>query len=123
MNMPRKGIIAGLILIAIGLIGYFGSEVKSTTAFIPAYAGLAILLSSLLAKNPRFLKLGMHLAAVFGLLGFLAPLGRLVRKMATGGLTWDLSTFCVIGMALVCAIFTWQCILSFRQVRRDRLRS
>ena len=57
---------------------------QSWTALIPAIFGIPILLASLLARNPEKLKLGMHIAAVFGLLGFLAPLGRIIPTVAKG---------------------------------------
>ena len=71
--MPQKGITTALILIVLGLAGYFAGKMVSVTALIPAFFGIPLLVSSLIARKPEKLKLGMHLAAVFGLLGFLAP--------------------------------------------------
>ena len=84
MNMPKIGINTGIILIALALLGYLGGGMESWTALIPAIAGAPILLSSLLAKNPNKLKLGMHIAATFALLGFLAPLGRIIPTAIKG---------------------------------------
>jgi hypothetical protein len=122
MNMPKIGINTGIILIALALLGYLGGGMESWTALIPAIAGTPILLSSLLAKNPNKLKLGMHIAATFGLLGFLAPLGRIIPTAIKGDFELKLSTGCMIAMSLVSAIFMVQCIKSFKAARQARLK-
>ena len=120
MNMPKNGIIAGLLLIALALLGYFGSARESWTALIPSIAGLPILLGSLIARNPDKLKLGMHIAALFGLLGFIAPLGRIIPTSIKGTFELNLATSCMIGMLLVCGAFTFLCIKSFKEARRAK---
>ena len=122
MNMPKIGINTGIILIALALLGYLGGGMESWTALIPAIAGAPILLSSLLAKNPNKLKLGMHIAATFGLLGFLAPLRRIIPTAIKGDFELKLSTGCMITMSLVSAIFMVQCIKSFKAARQARLK-
>nr|MBR9810241.1 hypothetical protein [bacterium] len=122
MNMPKIGINTGIILIALALLGYLGGGMESWTALIPAIAGAPILLSSLLAKNPNKLKLGMHIAATFGMLGFLAPLGRIIPTAIKGDFELKLSTGCMITMSLVSAIFMVQCIKSFKAARQARLK-
>ena len=120
MNITKNGINTGIILIALALLGYLGGGMQSWTALIPAIAGVPILLGSLLARNPDKLKLGMHIAATFGLLGFLAPLGRIIPTAIKGDLELKLSTGCMITMSLVSAIFVIQCIKSFKAARRAR---
>ena len=93
---------------------------QSWTALIPAIAGVPILLGSLLARNPDKLKLGMHIAATFGLLGFLVPLGRIILTAIKGDFELKLSTGCMITMSLVSAIFVVQCIKSFKAARQAR---
>ncbi|MEM9080008.1 MAG: hypothetical protein AAGC74_04880 [Verrucomicrobiota bacterium] len=119
-NMPQKGIIAGAILIAIALIGYFASGMKSPTAFIPAAPGIFILGFSLLAKKEKFLKLGMHVAALFGLLGFLAPLGRIIPTIAKGTFEFNFAAVALFAMLITCGIFLFQCIQSFKAARRAK---
>ncbi|MEM1083161.1 MAG: hypothetical protein AAGI48_03495 [Verrucomicrobiota bacterium] len=116
--MPQTGIATGLILILFGLVGYFAGGRASVTALIPAFFGLPILLTSLLALKK--LKLGMHLAAVFGLLGFLAPLGRIIPTAAKGEFELNLATGSMIAMVIVCGIFMALCIRSFREARRAK---
>ena len=120
MNMPKIGINTGIILIALALLGYLGGGMESLTALIPAIVGAPILLGSLLAKNPDKLKLGMHIAATFGLLGFLAPLGRIIPTAMKGDFELKLSTGCMITMSLVSAIFVVLCIKSFKAARQAR---
>jgi len=120
MNMPKIGINTGIILIALALLGYLGGGMESLTALIPAIAGAPILLGSLVAKNPDKIKLGMHIAATFGLLGFLAPLGRIIPTAMKGDFELKLSTGCMITMSLVSAIFVVLCIKSFKAARQAR---
>ena len=116
MTMPKQGIATALILILLGVVGYFAGGRASVTALIPAFFGVPILLSSLFAmKN---LKLGMHLAALFGLLGFLAPLGRIIPKAVKGEFALNLATGSMIAMSVVCLIFLIQCVKSFKAARR-----
>lgn len=119
--MPTKAIITGLILTALGLIGYFAGGMVSFTAFIPAFFGIPILLSGLLARNPNKLKLGMHIAATVGLLGFLAPLGRIIPVALKGEFALSLATISMILMSLICLVFVIQCIQSFKAARRARV--
>lgn len=115
MTMPKKGIATALILILLGVMGYFGGGRASVTALIPAFFGIPILLSSLLAiKN---LKLGMHLAALFALLGFLAPFGRIIPKAVKGEFVFNLATGSMILMSLICLVFLIQCVKSFKAAR------
>jgi len=120
MNMPKIGINTGIILIALALLGYLGGGMESLTALIPAIVGAPILLGSLVAKNPDKIKLGMHIAATFGLLGFLAPLGRIIPTAMKGDFELKLSTGCMITMSLVSAIFVVLCIKSFKAARQAR---
>ena len=120
MNITKIGVNTGIILIALALLGYLGGGMQSWTALIPAIAGVPILLGSLLARNPAKLKLGMHIAATFGLLGFLAPLGRIIPSAIKGDFELKLSTGCMITMSLVSAIFVVHCIKSFKAARQAR---
>lgn len=122
-TLPQKGIIAGTILIALGLLGYFAGGMVSKTALIPAFIGIPLLLASLLARKPEKLKLGMHLAAVFGLLGFLAPLGRIIPTAAKGEFEFGFASVSMILMVLVCGWFVFLCVRSFRNARRSRIAS
>lgn len=120
VNMSKVGINSGIILITLGILGYFAGGMVSWTALIPAIFGLLILIPSLIARNPDKLKLGMHIAATFGLLGFFAPLGRIIPTAAKGEFVFNLATASMIGMLVVCGIFLVLCIKSFKEARQNK---
>jgi len=120
-NMPQKGIATSILLILIGIAGYVfgGLEGKSSiTALIPAFAGILILISSLIGL--KYLKLGMHLAALLGLFSFLAPLGRLIPTLIKGEFVLGLPTYSQMAMVIVSGIFVALCVKSFIDVRKAR---
>ncbi len=71
MNLPVITIAYGALLIILGVTGYFMSGMVSVTALIPAFLGIIILVCGVLANKESRRKLFMHIALVFGLLGFL----------------------------------------------------
>ena len=77
MNLPVTTIVYGSLLIVLGVTGYFMSGMVSVTALIPAFLGIIILVSGVLAQKESRRKLFMHIALVFGLLGFLGTVGAL----------------------------------------------
>ncbi|MEM1157092.1 MAG: hypothetical protein AAF649_05780 [Verrucomicrobiota bacterium] len=120
MNMPLIGTVFGLLLIGIGVGGYVGGEMASKTALIPAFFGLPILISSLIAFKEACLKHGMHAAAIFGVLGFLAPLGRVVPQTLKGEFELNLAGGCMLAMIAVSGVFVALCVKSFKDARRAR---
>lgn len=81
--MVKAATIFGILLIGNGLYGYMGSEVKSVTALIPAFFGIAILLCGFgSALNDGLRKHLMHFSAIVALLGALASGGRLFLHSA-----------------------------------------
>ena len=117
-TLPQKGMIAASILIVLGLLGYFAGGMVSVTALIPAFFGVPLFLSSLLAKKPAKRKLGMHLAALFALLGFLAPLGRIIPQLAKGEFELGMASISMLLMVIICGVFVFLCVQSFRAARR-----
>ncbi|MFN5322145.1 MAG: hypothetical protein ACK5D7_11795 [Planctomycetota bacterium] len=109
--MAKWAIGFGLLLTALGLVGYFGSDPavitaepapaaaaaegaaaadggaaavktgRSKTALIPSVFGLLLLICGTLGLDERLRKHAMHAAATVGLVGFLAAGARLVSKM------------------------------------------
>ena len=119
-NMPLKGVLTAIVLIGIGLVGYLGTGMKSVTALIPAFVGLPLLVASAISFKQERLKLGMHIAATVGLLGFLAPVGKLAGAAAKGEFELKTSTYCMMAMAVVCLVFVLLCVKSFIDVRKAR---
>lgn len=127
--MPIVSILFGLLLIALGVWGRFGGVLGlweplgltapdhlSATALIPACVGAAMILCGFLAFKERLLKHAMHGAAMVGLLGFAAALGRIV----TTGKIQGVGGGSLTAMALLCGVFVALCVNSFIQVRRRR---
>lgn len=120
MNMPIITMVAGILLILLGLVGYGGSGMEHKTALIPAFFGMPIVICGALALKEKFLKHAMHVAAVLGVLGLLAPLGRIIPQTLNEGFVFDLAGICLVGMALVSGIFVLLCVKSFIDVRKAR---
>lgn len=120
MTPSKASLSAGIALIVVALIGYLGSGLDSWTALIPSFIGIPILICGLRARNPDKLKGAMHLAAVFALLGLLAPLGRLIPLITKGEFQLSLVTGSLLAMALISGAFLVFCIKSFRAARLAR---
>jgi hypothetical protein len=72
--MAKVTQVFAILLIALGLAGFFGTGSAHPTALIPAWIGLALGLFGWLAISPdeKRRKLFMHINVTIGLLGFLS---------------------------------------------------
>jgi hypothetical protein len=119
--MAPVSIVFGLLLIGLGLAGYFGADTTSPTALIPAGFGAALLLLGVLALKESLRKHAMHLAAMVGLLGVIGALVRPIQKLASGAeVRADAALLSQLLMAVLCAVFLGLCVNSFIQARRRR---
>lgn len=116
--MAGTTILIGAALVALGLAAFAGT--RATTSLIPAYVGAVLVLLGLLARNARYRKHVMHLAAAVGLLGFLAAAGRLGMSLARGTVPATAALVSLSLMALLCLAFVLLCVRSFIAARRDR---
>ena len=85
--MASTTIVFGVLMILLGVAGYFLTGRESPTALIPVIPGVVWLLLGALARNERFRKHAMHAAAALSLVGFLAmtrAIVTLVRWQAGG---------------------------------------
>jgi hypothetical protein len=127
--VPVLSIVFGVLLIALGVWGYWGGvlnlwqplgfaapEHLSLTALIPAYMGAALVLLGLLALKESLLKHAMHAAALIGVLGLLAASWRLISK----GEVKSVAGASLAAMTLLSALFVVLCVNSFIQARRRR---
>ena len=119
--MTIVGIYCGIVLILIGVAGYaYGVNTghASPTALIPAVFGLVIGVLSLIGRAKESLrKHVMHVAVLFGLLGFILPTGRLLVNYST--FTLGAAAISQIAMAVVCLIFVILAVNSFIAARRN----
>src|SRR5688572_17450879 len=63
-------IVFGVLLSILGVVVYGLAEVKSITALIPTFFGIALILLGLLARKEAMRMHAMHVAALLGLFGF-----------------------------------------------------
>ncbi len=119
-NLPLLGVIFGVLLVLLGALGYFGGEGVSVTAWIPAFFGLPLLVSSALGLKAAWQKHAMHGASIFALLGFFAPLGRMLPQAAKGEFSMNLAGFSMVLMVLLCGLFFVLCFKFFIEARKAR---
>ena len=72
--MPTITLALGVVLIIVGLAGYFLTGAVSLTALIPAVFGLVIAVAGLMARDEGKRKHAMHAAVLVALLGFLGSI-------------------------------------------------
>lgn len=121
--MAKFSIILGIILIALGLISYFGISSESITALIPTFLGIPILLLGYLALNEKYLKHAMHGALVLVILGFGGTVGGLIKFFRMlGGEVFERPSAIIVQaiMAVLCLVFLIFAIKSFIDARRGK---
>lgn len=119
--MSKVSIGFGVALIVLGVVGYFAGGASSITGLIPALFGAALVGLGVWGSRGNE-KTPMHIAAVVGLIGFLAPLSRIVPGLA-GGAEMSLALATNILMFVICGVFVALCVKSFVDARRARTAS
>lgn len=122
--MARATIGFGVALIALGVVGYVGTEAVSITALIPAVFGAVLVVLGWVALNERSRKHAMHLAAAVALVGFVgaAPgLMGLWNVMAGAEVQRPAAVLSQSVMAILMAVFVGLCVRSFVEARRSRI--
>ena len=113
----------GVVLILLGIGGYFGSGMVSLTALIPAAFGLLLVIFGALAKDDSRRKMAMHIAVLVGLLGFLGTvsgLAALPAVLAGGQVERPMAVIAKSIMAVLMAVYVALCVRSFINARRSR---
>ena len=118
--MASTTIVFGLLLVLLGLAGYFLTGTSSVTALIPAFFGLLLIVLGFIARAESARKHAMHAAVALGLLGAIGALIRLIIVYSKTGALEGRGAMASGGMALVCAVFVALCVRSFIQVRKAR---
>ena len=123
MNMPLLTVIYAVILILLGLIGYFATGQSSKTALIPAAFGIIVLIFGLLAFKQALRKMAMHAVSLLSLLGFLGGVRGIpgVFGLLTAGETArPAAAISQTFMSIISLVFLLICIKSFIDARRLR---
>ncbi len=126
--MHHVTVVVGVILSAIGLFGYFGSqsESPSLTALIPTAFGVILIVLGIVAHRAGVRMHAMHAAVTVGLVGFLMAGGRGIMKLgnaASDDITIARPARMTLLMAIVCLVYVILCIGSFVAARRRRSQS
>ena len=119
--MAKITIGLGLVLIALGFGGYFGTDRESWTALIPAFLGLPLLILGCVALKEHMRRHAMHVAGVIALVGFAGTVRGLMKLpvLLTGGeLARPAAVPLQAAVAILCLIFVLLCIWSFIKARR-----
>jgi peptidoglycan/LPS O-acetylase OafA/YrhL len=116
--MASTTILFGVLLILIGLVGYFGTGTYSWTALIPAMFGVLLLVLGLLARAEALRKHAMHAAAAVGVVGFFGALMPLLRTPS--GVRSAIAGYSQAAMAILMFVFVVLCVKSFIDARRAR---
>ena len=113
----------GVVLIVLGLGGYFGTDRVSPTALIPAAFGVLLVIFGALARDEKRRKMAMHIAVVVGLLGFLGTVSGLIElpTLISGGtVARPAAVISKSIMAALMAVYVAMCVKSFIDARRRR---
>ena len=124
--MAKVTIFFGLLLILLGLAGYFGTGHIHPTALIPAGFGVLLAIFGLLAntEDTRKRMLFMHIAVTLGLLGFLATVSAIfqyVQMLQGKSFPFPTAVESKAAMAILCLTFVLLCVRSFVAARRARV--
>ncbi len=113
----------GIVLIVLGVGGYFGTDRVSVTALIPAAFGLLLVVFGALARDEKRRKMAMHIAVTIGLLGFLGTVSGLLQLptlLSGGGVARPGAVVSKSIMAALMAVYVGMCVKSFIDARRRR---
>ena len=121
--MAKLTIGFGVVLILLGAWGFISTGSEHPTALIPAYFGLALAISGMLASGDDAKKrmLWMHIAVTAGLLGFLGSGAMAIVetvKAHGGPLAHPAAVESQVAMAVICLVFVGLCVRSFIAARR-----
>lgn len=121
--MAVIAIVFGVLLGALGVGLYAAAEVKSITALIPSFFGIALLLLGQIARSggEKARMHTMHIAALLGLVGLVFPAYRAIAALARGA-EMNLAIGGQLAMAALCGVFLALCVKSFIDARIARKR-
>jgi len=124
--MAKVTIVFAVLLIALGLIGFFGTGSAHPTALIPTWFGIALGICGILAISPSESRrrLFMHINVTIGLLGLIGAAveaGRGYASAIVKGLAPDpIALAAKLAMVALLLIYVILCVRSFILARRSR---
>lgn len=124
--MAKVTIIFGILLVVLGLVGYYGTGAAHPTALIPTWFGLALGICGFLAISPseKRRKLFMHINVTIGLVGLIGAVVKALNGYGNArsqGLDPDMKAIgAQVIMAALLANYVYLCVRSFIEARRAR---
>lgn len=124
--MAKVTLLFAVLLVALGVAGYYYTGAIHPTALIPMWFGLALGVGGFLAISPseRRRKIFMHINVTIGALGFLGALVTAVQGYGNArsqGIDVDyVALWDKLIMAAILLIYVNLCIQSFLKARRAR---
>jgi hypothetical protein len=124
--MAKVTIIFGVLLIVLGVVGYFGTGGAHPTALIPTWFGLALGVGGFLAISPSEgrRKIFMHINVTIGLIGcvgaFIVAVQGYGHARSLGEDPDYIAFAAKIAMGMILLTYTILCVRSFIEVRRAR---
>lgn len=124
--MAKVTIIFAILLIILGLVGYFGTGSKAPTALIPTWFGLALGVGGALAisPSPTRRKIFMHVNVTIGLIGcigaFIVALQGYGHARSLGQDPDYIAFAAKFAMGMILLTYTILCVRSFIEARRAR---
>jgi hypothetical protein len=124
--MAKVTIVFGILLIIVGLVGFYGTGAIHHTALIPAWFGLALGVGGFLAISPSEgrRKLFMHINVTIGAVGCIGGFVEALRGYGaarSAGIDPDMKALAAkLAMAILLLIYVNLCVRSFIQARRSR---
>jgi len=120
--MPSVTVALGVVLIILGLAGYFLTGGVSVTALIPAAFGVVLAVAGLLARDPGKRKHAMHAAVVVALLGFLGSARGLLQigALVNGTAARPAAVISQTIMAVLTLVYIVMAVRSFVAARAAR---
>lgn len=123
--MAKVTLVFAILLIALGLIGFFGTGSQHPTALIPTWFGVALGLFGFLSMSSSEArrKVFAHINVTIGLLGFLGAGEEAIRGCLhdrAAGLAPDMTALASkVTMAGLLLIYVILCVRSFIVARRS----
>jgi type VI protein secretion system component VasK len=116
--MHRWTILFGLLLVAVGMGGYFLGGAENHMALFPAVLGVAMFVCGMVAAQGAMRRLAMRVAALIGMIGFVGPMVTIFNDITNTANTAE-----VLAKGLtsaLCLMFVLMCVNSFLEARRAR---
>jgi len=123
MDFPKITIVFALVLILLGVVGFFGTGMVSITALIPAFFGLLFLIAGLLARRETLRKHAMHAASLLALVAIMGTVGGVADLIRVISGNMEINATAAASksaMAILSIIYFILCLKSFIDARRNR---